>query len=51
MKSLQRVLAATDLSSPSRHAVVRAAIVAAHTGAALDLVRVVDLPKLEVCWS
>lgn len=40
MTRLQRLLAATDLSAPARHAVERAARVAHVTGAKLDLVHV-----------
>jgi nucleotide-binding universal stress UspA family protein len=40
MARLQRLLAATDLSAPARHAVERAARVARATGAELDLVHV-----------
>lgn len=41
MRPLSRLLAATDLSAPARHAVERAASVALATGAQLDLVHVV----------
>lgn len=40
MARLQRLLAATDLSAPARHAAERAASVARASGAALDLVHV-----------
>jgi nucleotide-binding universal stress UspA family protein len=40
MTRLQRLLAATDLSAPARHAVERAARVARATGASLELVHV-----------
>lgn len=47
MARLNRLLAATDLSAPARHAVERAAFVARETGAALDLVHVTSLAPLE----
>ena len=40
MTQLKRLLAATDLSAPARHAVERAALVARATGAQLDVVHV-----------
>ena len=40
MRTLERVLAATDLSAPARHAVERAALVARAAGARLDLLHV-----------
>ncbi|NML47739.1 universal stress protein [Ramlibacter sp. G-1-2-2] len=40
MTALRRLLAATDLSAPARHAVERAALVARAVGARLDLVHV-----------
>jgi nucleotide-binding universal stress UspA family protein len=40
MTQLKRLLAATDLSAPARHAVERAAVVARATGAQLDVVHV-----------
>lgn len=40
MVPLKRLLAATDLSAPARHALERAALVARATGAQLDLVHV-----------
>lgn len=42
-----RLLVATDLSDPARHAAVRAAMIARETGASLDLVHVVSLGLLE----
>jgi nucleotide-binding universal stress UspA family protein len=47
MRKLYRVLAATDLSAPARHAAERAALVARETGATLDLVHVASLAPLE----
>lgn len=44
---LQRLLAATDLSSPARHAVERAALVARATGARLDLLHVAAFSRLD----
>jgi nucleotide-binding universal stress UspA family protein len=46
MGSLNRLLAATDLSAPARHAAERAALVAAQIGAALDVVHVASLAPL-----
>ena len=46
-KPLQRLLAATDLSAPARHAVQRAALVAQATGARLDLVHVSAFSRLD----
>lgn len=40
MSTLARLLAATDLSAPARHAVERAALIARATGARLDIVHV-----------
>ncbi|NML47736.1 universal stress protein [Ramlibacter sp. G-1-2-2] len=42
MTPLKRLLAATDLSAPARHAVERAALVARAAGARLDVVHVTD---------
>ena len=47
MNSLTRILAATDLSAPARHAVARAFSVAAATGAQLTLLHVLDQMGLE----
>ncbi|MDP1952513.1 MAG: universal stress protein [Betaproteobacteria bacterium] len=47
MATLNRLLAATDLSDPARHAVDRAALIAKETGASLDLVHVASLAPLE----
>ena len=47
MIELNRLLVATDLSDPARHAAVRAAMIARETGASLDLVHVVSLGPLE----
>lgn len=47
MANLNRLLAATDLSDPARHAVDRAARIAKETGASLDLVHVGSLAPLE----
>lgn len=44
---LERLLAATDLSAPARHAVERAALVAESTGARLDLVHVAAFSRLD----
>lgn len=46
MKNFKRVLAATDLSSPARHAAERAALLTKETGAALDIVHVLSLDPL-----
>jgi len=42
MKSLTRILAATDLSAPARHAAERAAMLARQTGGKLELVHVLE---------
>lgn len=42
-----RLLVATDLSDPARHAAVRAGMIARETGASLDLVHVACLSPLE----
>lgn len=47
MVRLKRLLAATDLSAPARHAVERAALVSQETGASLDLLHVANLAPLE----
>ena len=47
MPKLDHLLAATDLSAPSRHAVERAAMLSRETGASLDLLHVVDRAPLE----
>jgi nucleotide-binding universal stress UspA family protein len=47
MNVVKRVLAATDLSAPARHAVERAALVARATGAGLDLVHVAALSRVD----
>lgn len=47
MPKLQRLLAATDLSAPARHAADRAAMLARQTNASLDLVHVASLAPLE----
>lgn len=47
MNRLNRILAATDLSAPARHAVERAALVSKDTTAKLDLLHVANLAPLE----
>lgn len=47
MSQLKRILAATDLSAPARHAVERAAMVSKETAAPLDLLHVANLAPLE----
>lgn len=47
MISLTRILAATDLSAPARHATERAALVSKDTAAPLDLLYVANLAPLE----
>ena len=47
MKPLTRILAATDLSAPARHAVDRAFRIAAETGAGLDIAHVVSQSALD----
>lgn len=47
MKELNRILAATDLSAPARHAVERAALVSQDTASALDVLHVANLTALE----
>lgn len=44
---LKRILAATDMSAPARHAVERAALVSKDTASALELLHVADLAPLE----
>ena len=44
---LERLLAATDLSAPARHAVDRAALVARAAGARLDLLHVAAFSRLD----
>jgi nucleotide-binding universal stress UspA family protein len=47
MTQIRRILAATDLSGPSRHAVDRAMFIAAETGAHLDILHVVKRGAFE----
>lgn len=47
MNHLKCILAATDLSSPARHAVERAALVSQDTATPLELLHVADLTPLE----
>lgn len=47
MSPIHRILAATDLSAPARHAVERAALVSKNTAAPLDLLHVANLLPLE----
>lgn len=47
MSSLRTLLAATDLSAPSRHAVARAAMIARDTGARLELLHVIQAGALD----
>ena len=47
MTPIRTVLAATDLSAPARHAVLRAASIARHTGARLALQHVVSIGALD----
>lgn len=47
MNQLNRILAATDLSAPARHALERAALVSKDTAATLDLLHVANLAPLE----
>jgi len=46
-KPLQRLLAATDLSAPARHAVQRAALIAQAASARLDLLHVAPFSRLD----
>ena len=43
MQSIDRLIAATDLSAPARHAAERAALVAHELGASLDLLHVISV--------
>lgn len=47
MKPLARILAATDLSAPARHAVERALQIAAASGARCDVLHALDLDALD----
>ncbi|MGX2039592.1 universal stress protein [Methylocaldum sp. MU1018] len=47
MSRTQTLLAATDLSTPARHAVMRAAMLASETGARLALIHVVNVSLME----
>ena len=47
MSQLKRILAATDLSAPARHAAERAALIGKETAAPLDLLHVANLAPLE----
>ncbi|MDH5538813.1 MAG: universal stress protein [Rhizobacter sp.] len=47
MTTLHTLLAATDLSAPSRHAAMRAALLAKQTGARLELVHVLEKSALD----
>ena len=47
MTTLHTLLAATDLSPPSRHAAMRAALLAKQTGARLELVHVLEKSALD----
>lgn len=47
MTTLHTLLAATDLSAPSRHAAMRAALLAKQTGARLELVHVLEKNSLD----
>lgn len=51
MKPISHLLAATDLSAPARHAVARAALLAADAGARLGLTHVVNLGALDTLRS
>jgi universal stress protein E len=44
---MQKIVAATDLSAPARHAAERAAIISSHSAGKLELVHVADLSTLE----
>jgi nucleotide-binding universal stress UspA family protein len=46
MTKLKQLVAATNLSAPSRHAVERAALLSQETGASLDLLHVANLAPL-----
>ena len=47
MHQFDRILAATDLSAPARHAAERAALVSKEAGAPLDLLHVANFDTLE----
>lgn len=47
MSQLGRILAATDLSAPARHAAQRAALISSETASPLDLLHVADLAPLD----
>lgn len=47
MKSITHILAASDLSAPARHAVERAFLVAAETGARVSVVHAVELKLVD----
>ena len=47
MAELKHILAATDLSGPARHAVERAALVAAGSDAALAMIHIANLAPLD----
>jgi nucleotide-binding universal stress UspA family protein len=47
MNRIQRLLAATDLSAPARHAAERAALIARELGAALDLLHVISVAPVD----
>jgi nucleotide-binding universal stress UspA family protein len=47
VKRIQRLLAATDLSAPARHAAERAALVAREVGAAVDLLHVISASPVD----
>lgn len=47
MRQFDRILAATDLSAPARHAAERAALVSKEVGATLDLLHVANFEPLE----
>ncbi|MBE0623064.1 MAG: universal stress protein [Burkholderiales bacterium] len=47
MHQFDRILAATDLSAPARHAAERAALVSKEAGASLDLLHVANFDTLE----
>ena len=51
MAELKHILAATDLSAPARHAVERAALVAAGNDAALAMIHIANLAPLDVPWQ
>lgn len=47
MTRIQRLLAATDLSAPARHAAERAALIARELGAALELLHVISVAPVD----